>query len=123
VEIMTADQIEEHAVRLERIAAEMIDAGIGGHPTRGHSAVLKYMASCMRADAAHGKVPYSFDGDTAGWSMPSPIAAAALAKLGIVFAGAKIPAGELDAAIAKSKISVRERFQIKTELAHAGVID
>jgi hypothetical protein len=57
---MTRDQIEEHAVRLERIAAGMIRDGIGGHPTRGHAAVLRQMAYSMRADAAQGITPQVF---------------------------------------------------------------
>jgi hypothetical protein len=55
-------KIETHAVRLEAAADKMDTDGIGGHPTRGHAAVLRDMAGCMRADAARGKTPDRYDG-------------------------------------------------------------
>ena len=54
-------QIELHARYLEGIADQMDGDCIGGHPTRGHAAVLRTMAYAMRADAAQGKTPHIFD--------------------------------------------------------------
>jgi len=51
------DKVEPHAKRLEDAADEMEADGIGGHLTDGHAAVLRRMSACMRADAAHGKLP------------------------------------------------------------------
>jgi hypothetical protein len=50
-------KIEPHAARLEDAADQMDAAGIGGHATRGHAAVLRDMAACMRAEASQGKLP------------------------------------------------------------------
>ncbi len=128
----TTDQlarVEPHAARLEDIADGMDAAGIGGHPTRGHAVMLRYMASCLRAGT--DEVVHIDDNGAAPWSgTPSPrlsaMSAAALVKAGIEVPdkeGEKIPAGKLDAAIAKSKISIRERIALKSELARAGLID
>ena len=40
----------------------MDEAGIGGHPKRGHAAILRDMAGCLRADAARGKLSDTYDG-------------------------------------------------------------
>jgi hypothetical protein len=53
-------RVEPHAQRLEDAADQMDAAGIGGHATRGHAAVLRDMAACMRADAATGKLPDTY---------------------------------------------------------------
>lgn len=54
-------KIEPHALRLEAAADRMDQAGIGGHETRGHAAVLRQMAGAMRADAARGRLAYRYD--------------------------------------------------------------
>jgi hypothetical protein len=54
--------VEPHAKRLEDAADRMDKDGIGGHASRGHAAVLRDMASCMRADAARGKMPDVYNG-------------------------------------------------------------
>lgn len=54
--------VEPHAQRLEAAADRMDKDGIGGHATRGHAAVLRNMAGCMRADAAVGRMPHVYDG-------------------------------------------------------------
>jgi hypothetical protein len=59
-------KVEGHARRLEKIAADMDAAGIGGHDVKGHAAVLRHMAGSMRADAAHGKMPYRYESSGAG---------------------------------------------------------
>ena len=58
-------KIEPYAVKLENCAAAMEDAGMGGHPSRGHAAVLRDMAGKMRAEAATGKMPHVYE--TSGW--------------------------------------------------------
>ena len=58
-------KIEPYAVKLENCAAAMEEAGMGGHPSRGHAAVLRDMAGKMRAEAATGKMPHVYEG--AGW--------------------------------------------------------
>jgi hypothetical protein len=55
-------KVETHAARLEAAADKMENDGIGGHATRGHAAVLRDMAGCMRADAARGKMPDVYNG-------------------------------------------------------------
>lgn len=55
-------KVEPHALRLEAAADAMDKAGLGGHPTRGHVAVLRDMAGCMRADAMKGKMPNEYGG-------------------------------------------------------------
>jgi hypothetical protein len=52
--------IEPHAKALEMCASNMEAAGIGGDITHGHAAVLRRMAACLRADAAHGRLPHVF---------------------------------------------------------------
>jgi hypothetical protein len=55
-------KVEPHAKRLEDAADRMDKDGIGGHATRGHAAVLRDMASSMRADASVGKLPHIYNG-------------------------------------------------------------
>jgi hypothetical protein len=45
---------------LESCAANMEADGIGAHSALGHAAVLCRMASCMRAEAAAGKMPHAW---------------------------------------------------------------
>jgi hypothetical protein len=56
------EKIEPHAARLEAAADKMDAADIGGHATKGHAAILRDMASCMRADAARGRMPSEYPG-------------------------------------------------------------
>jgi cold shock CspA family protein len=56
------EKIEPLAKRLEDAADKMDAAGIGGHAVRGHVAVLRDMASSMRADAVKGKMPDEYGG-------------------------------------------------------------
>jgi hypothetical protein len=71
---------------MEKAADHMDAAGIGGHPTRGHAAILRNMAGDLRAQAAQGKMPFVYD---------SFYATAADVK-----AGAK---GEVEAAVEATK--------------------
>jgi hypothetical protein len=52
------EKVTPHASRLEDAADRMDKDGIGGHPTRGHAAVLRDMAADLRATAARSKMPY-----------------------------------------------------------------
>ena len=52
--------VEPHAKQVEDAADGMEKAGLGGHATRGHVAVLRHMAGCMRADAAKGQMPHVY---------------------------------------------------------------
>lgn len=52
--------VEPHCSALEGCAAAMEAAGIGAEPKSGHAAVLRRMASSMRAEAAIGKIPHIF---------------------------------------------------------------
>lgn len=54
-------KVEKHASEMEKAADHMDAAGIGGHPSRGHAAVLRNMAGDLRAQAAQGKMPYAYD--------------------------------------------------------------
>ena len=36
--------VGRHLAQLEKIAGDLDAAGIGGHPTRGHAAILRNMA-------------------------------------------------------------------------------
>jgi hypothetical protein len=56
------DQVEPHAKRLEDAANAMEAAGIGAHLSDGYGARLRHMAACLRADAAHGKLPSIYHG-------------------------------------------------------------
>jgi hypothetical protein len=67
-------KIEPHAKRLEDAADRMDKDGIGGHATRGHAAVLRDMASCMRADAAVGKMPHVYNGGGAMYAVAADVA-------------------------------------------------
>jgi hypothetical protein len=69
-------KVEPHARTLESAADAMERDGIGGVPVHGHAAVLRHIASCMRADAAMGRMPSSYHGIGSGLS-----AAAEPAKL------------------------------------------
>jgi hypothetical protein len=120
--------VEPFAAGLEKIAGAMDESGLGGHATRGHAAILRQMASSMRADAAQGKMPHVFDGlgpMYAGAAAAKPQLSAttlrACAQLGLDVAKDRIDIGELNEALAK--MSIRERITVKTELAHAGLID
>jgi hypothetical protein len=55
------EKIEPHAKRLDDISDKLDAAGIGGHPTRGHAAILRDMARHMRADASLGKIPHVYN--------------------------------------------------------------
>ena len=55
-------KVEKHASELEKAADHMEAAGIGGHPSRGHAAILRNMAGDLRANAARGVMPAVFDG-------------------------------------------------------------
>jgi cold shock CspA family protein len=61
-EMNNLSKVEPHALRLEAAADKMDAGGIGGHPTRGHAAILRDMAGSMRADAARGKMPNEYGG-------------------------------------------------------------
>lgn len=52
--------VKEHAEKLHALACGMEAAGIGGHPTKGHVAVLHHMANHMEAEAMTGKVPHIY---------------------------------------------------------------
>lgn len=54
-------KVEKHASEMEKAAEHMDAAGIGGHPSRGHAAILRNMAGDLRAQAAQGKMPFVFD--------------------------------------------------------------
>jgi len=54
-------KVEKHAAEMEKAAEHMDAAGIGGHPTRGHAAVLRNMAGDLRAQAAQGKMPFAYE--------------------------------------------------------------
>jgi hypothetical protein len=56
------EKIEPHALRLESAADKMESAGIGGHASRGHVVILRDMASCLRADAAKGRMSHEYPG-------------------------------------------------------------
>ena len=115
------EDIEAHAARLESIAAGMLEAGLGAHPTKGHAVLLKLMAHDMRAAVANGEVVHEYN--TAPWTglptpRPSAMAAAALAKTGIEVTGEKIPLGKLNEVLAKSGMSIAQRFQLKGASRH-----
>ena len=79
--------VEPHAVALEKQAELMDEAGIGGHPKRGHAAILRDMAGCLRADAARGKLSDTYDGMYASASADD--VAAGLAQIGVIDASAE----------------------------------
>ena len=83
--------VEPHAVALEKQAELMDEAGIGGHPKRGHAAILRDMAGCLRADAARGKLSDTYDGmyASASASASADDVAAGLAQLGVIDASAE----------------------------------
>lgn len=56
----TEGMVEPHAKGLEACADGMEAAGIGGHPTRGHVAIMRNMAKTMRASAAMGQLPHVY---------------------------------------------------------------
>jgi hypothetical protein len=55
-------KVEPLAKNLEAQATSLEAAGIGGHATRGHAVVLRNMAASLRASAAMGSLPSTFDG-------------------------------------------------------------
>jgi hypothetical protein len=57
--------VEHHAAALEKAAAAMTAAGIGSDPKAGHAATLIAMAADLRAQAAVGRQPTTFDGMSA----------------------------------------------------------
>jgi hypothetical protein len=105
---------EEHAADLEKIARNMEAAGIGLDLDRGHVVVLRRMAADLRAEAAGG--------DVVRISELSAMSTAVLAGAGIEMTR-KIAIEQLDAALAKSGIAPHQRILLKTELAHAGLIE
>lgn len=69
----TISKVEPHATALESCAAAMEADGVGLDPTRGHVAVLRRMASGMRAEAAVGKIPHIWrDHDYPSWASADP---------------------------------------------------
>ena len=77
--------VEPHARNLETSADAMEGAGIGGHPTRGHAAIMRRMAADLRANAVQGKLPSAFDAgmyaSAASDTAPAPRALTALSPL------------------------------------------
>jgi hypothetical protein len=55
------ESIERHAADLEKAAVSMIAAGIGGDPERGHALALRTLAADLRAQAALGRQPTTFE--------------------------------------------------------------
>ena len=86
------------------------------------------MLACRRCT---GRTPYIFDERSIDEPSPpqltqlSAMAAASLAKTGIELPaeGCKIPVDKLNAALAQSSLTTQQRFLLKTEMAHAGLID
>ncbi len=140
-------KVEPHAKRLEAAADAMDRDGIGGHPRRGHAAVLRDMASCMRADAAQGKLPHTYEalyGATAGargvdetiyaaaWEQNSrrmqvmrAEAIGALRRFGIdvsdIEEGGKVSAYTLDQKLIGKPVD--QRIRLKALCATAGLLD
>lgn len=52
------DMVEPHAAACDACADGMEAAGIGGHPSNGHAAVLRRVAGSLRAAAAMGQMPF-----------------------------------------------------------------
>ena len=103
-------KIEPHASRLEDAADKMDAAGIGGHPKRGHAAVLRDMAASLRADAARGKTSDVFDGGVMYGAASSDDIAAGMAQLGVINSsaeeGRRLASVKIQAAAALRRLGV-----------------
>jgi hypothetical protein len=119
-------KVEPHAAALEAAADRMDADGIGGHPTRGHAAVLRDTVGCMRAEAAVGKTPYSYSDMHAGADDSEPTeenfrvtaarveAASLLRRAGLEVAavkGNKLNIADLDRCLSGQPIERRLRIK------------
>jgi hypothetical protein len=117
--------VERHASGLESAAAAMAADNIGGESTRGHQALLKRMASAMRADAATGKLPFAYsDGGYYASAAPkmSAGAMAILAAAGLSLTGDAMTLAALNSSLDESGTSMSDRIVIKEAMASAGRI-
>ena len=120
------DEIEQHAKGLESAADGLDKSGIGQHPTRGHSAVLRRMASAMRVDAANGRVPHEFN-DQSSWygsaeSLSVPASVSRTLKACGLPTDQKITLAEFDAKAGVTEVSVADRLTAKRYLTAIGRI-
>lgn len=90
------DQVKPHVEACMAAADAMDAAGVGSHPTMGHSAHLRKIARHMAVEAATGKVPHIFTDHS--YFDASPEAAAAKDK-----ANAEAIAKAVEAAVATLK--------------------
>jgi hypothetical protein len=97
------DKVAPHAQELERMADDLDAAGIGGHPTRGHAAILRTMACDLRAGAALGKTPAAFDLYASG-------------------SGGKLSLDHVNSVLTAAGVPASKRIEIKTALAREGLI-
>jgi|ERR1700677_2786364 hypothetical protein len=123
--MLVAEMVGKHADRLDAIADGMERDGIGGDLRNGHRLFLKRMASSMRAEAAAGRVPstYNANADIYASAERPPLPAVVqhlMASNGIDLEGGQITIGALDAAMTDATIS--DRFALQTALARAGRI-
>jgi|SRR5580704_5177698 hypothetical protein len=145
-------KIEPHAAKLESAASAMDAAGIGGHPSRGHAAILRTMAGDLRSQAALGRMPASFDslsavadvGDDAGkarathLTLVQCVAKASsddlgrlstlrqrCSRLGLAldeFADKHLTAAVVDQALAAGSGSTSDKIAIKSALFREGLL-
>lgn len=118
-------KIERHAAGAENLAASMAKDGVGLADRSGHVAILKRMASDLRAQAARGITPSGFESMyAAAATLPAMTASArhTLEKSGLAFllaAGSTdtIALADLDASLKEVGASVTDRMTVKELLA------
>jgi hypothetical protein len=118
------DKVTVHADMLDKVANDMTEDGIGLHPTRGHVASLRAMASAMRVDKANGKVPHAWTDNSYYASaegqgqLPAPVIRT-LSACGLMDDG-EISLAAFDEASSKAGIAIDARLEVKQALAQAG---
>ena len=141
------DQIKPHVDACNTCAAAMEAAGVGGHPTQGHAAVLRRMATHLATEAAAGRVPHVF-GDTGYFTAAAdeggdkgakrereiklaaaigkdPGAGRLLERLDLMAAakaGEQIGIYELDEKLAKAGIRGNDAIEAKLRLSQIGIV-
>jgi len=144
-------KVEPHAKALEDVADGLDHDGIGGHAQRGHAAVLRHMASCLRADASRGRTPYIYDSTDHLYAAAEPAARSTdrhtynlrrmsanhssqtdvvaenalrtARRYGLNIHNGEIDVGELNSVLNSRNVSTIDRMAIKGLFAAAGLID
>lgn len=133
-----SDQVSSHVAQLRNAADCLTAVGVGTHPTRGHAAVLRWMANHIEGAAAKNEKPSEFNeaglyASAAGGAEVSIAAAIgrdpALGRLldsidlaAAARRGETISVDDLNERLGKAGITGRDAIKAKMQLRDAGLL-